>query len=40
VQAPLADLHPDLRRPVTHRTVKEMLEAAPEQAVRKVGGAG
>ena len=40
VLAPLADLNPDLRHPVTHRTVKEMLAAAPEQAVRRVGGAG
>ena len=39
VLAPLADLNPDLRHPVTHRTVKEMLEAAPGQAVRRVGGA-
>jgi len=38
VLAPLADLNPDLRHPVTHRTVKEMLDAAPEQKVRKVGG--
>jgi 2-amino-4-hydroxy-6-hydroxymethyldihydropteridine diphosphokinase len=38
VLAPLADLNPDLRHPVSHRTVKEMLDAAPEQKVRKVGG--
>ena len=40
VLAPLADLSPELRHPVTHRTVKEMLEAAPAQKVRRVGGAG
>ena len=34
VLAPLADLAPDLRHPVTHRSVREMLEAAPSQAVR------
>ncbi len=36
VLAPLADLAPDLRHPVTHRTVREMLDAAPEQAVRRL----
>jgi 7,8-dihydro-6-hydroxymethylpterin-pyrophosphokinase len=36
VLAPPADLNPDLRHPVTHRTVKEVLEAVPEQAVRKL----
>ncbi len=40
VLAPLADLNPELRHPVTHKTVKEMLEAVPEQQVRRVGGAG
>ena len=34
VLAPLADLAPDVRHPVTHRTAREMLEAAPEAAVR------
>jgi 2-amino-4-hydroxy-6-hydroxymethyldihydropteridine diphosphokinase len=34
VLAPLADLTPTLRHPVTHRTVSEMLEAAPAQTVR------
>ena len=34
VLAPLADLGPDLRHPVTHRTVREMLEAAPAEVVR------
>ena len=29
VLAPLADLAPDLRHPVTHRSVREMLDAAP-----------
>jgi len=36
VLAPLADLSPDLRHPATHRTVKEMLDAAPRQGVRRV----
>jgi 2-amino-4-hydroxy-6-hydroxymethyldihydropteridine diphosphokinase len=34
VLAPLADLAPDLRHPVTHRTVREMLDAAPAATVR------
>jgi 2-amino-4-hydroxy-6-hydroxymethyldihydropteridine diphosphokinase len=34
VLAPLADLAPDLRHPVAHQTVTEMLEAAPAQALR------
>jgi 2-amino-4-hydroxy-6-hydroxymethyldihydropteridine diphosphokinase len=38
VLAPLADLAPDLRNPITHRTVTEMLAAAPPQSVRKVEG--
>jgi len=38
VLAPLADLAPDLRHPVTHRRVSEMLEAAPPQTVRRVEG--
>ena len=36
VLAPLADLAPDLRHPVTHRSVRQMLEAAPQQTVRRV----
>lgn len=36
VLAPLADLAPALRHPVTHRTIREMLDAAPSQAVRAV----
>jgi len=40
VLAPLADLCPELRHPVTRKTVAEMLAAAPGQAVRKVSGAG
>jgi len=36
VLAPLADLNPDLRHPRTRRTVKEMLEAAPRQGIRRV----
>jgi 2-amino-4-hydroxy-6-hydroxymethyldihydropteridine diphosphokinase len=34
VLAPLADLAPDLRHPVTHLTVREMLAAAPPAIVR------
>jgi 2-amino-4-hydroxy-6-hydroxymethyldihydropteridine diphosphokinase len=34
VLAPLADLAPGLRHPVTHRTVREMLGAAPPAVVR------
>jgi 2-amino-4-hydroxy-6-hydroxymethyldihydropteridine diphosphokinase len=34
VLAPLADLAPTLRHPMTHRTVREMLDAAPAQTVR------
>jgi 2-amino-4-hydroxy-6-hydroxymethyldihydropteridine diphosphokinase len=34
VLAPLADLAPELRHPVSGRTVREMLEAASAQAVR------
>ena len=36
VLAPLADLAPALRHPVTRRTVREMLDAAPAQVVRRV----
>jgi 2-amino-4-hydroxy-6-hydroxymethyldihydropteridine diphosphokinase len=35
VLAPLADLAPDLRHPVTRKTVREMLDDAPKQAVRR-----
>lgn len=35
VLAPLAELAPDLRHPVTHKTIRQMLEAAPAQAIRK-----
>ena len=34
VLAPLAELAPDLRHPVTHRTVRQMLESAPPAVVR------
>jgi 2-amino-4-hydroxy-6-hydroxymethyldihydropteridine diphosphokinase len=37
VLAPLADLVPDLRHPLTHRTIREMLAASPPQKVRKPG---
>ncbi len=36
VLAPLADLAPQLRHPVTHKTVREMLDAAPPQKLRLV----
>jgi 2-amino-4-hydroxy-6-hydroxymethyldihydropteridine diphosphokinase len=35
VLTPLADLAPELRHPVTRRTVRELLDAAPQQAVRR-----
>jgi len=34
VLAPLAELAPDLRHPVTHRSVRQMLENAPAAVVR------
>jgi 2-amino-4-hydroxy-6-hydroxymethyldihydropteridine diphosphokinase len=34
VLAPLAELVPDLRHPVTHRSVRQMLESAPPAVVR------
>jgi len=34
VLAPLAELAPDLRHPVTHRSVRQMLESAPPGVVR------
>ncbi len=38
VLKPLADLAPDLRHPVTHLTVREMLQALPQRpTVRLVG---
>jgi 2-amino-4-hydroxy-6-hydroxymethyldihydropteridine diphosphokinase len=40
VLAPLADLAPDLRHPVTRRTVRDMLDAAPSAAVRPSGALG
>ena len=36
VLAPLADLAPDLRHPATGRTMREMLDAAPRQTVRRL----
>jgi 2-amino-4-hydroxy-6-hydroxymethyldihydropteridine diphosphokinase len=36
VLAPLADLAPDLRHPATGRTVREMLDAAPQQVARRM----
>jgi 2-amino-4-hydroxy-6-hydroxymethyldihydropteridine diphosphokinase len=35
VLAPLADLAPDLRPPLTRHTVRQLLEAAPPQTVRR-----
>ncbi len=40
VLAPLADLAPDLRHPVAHRTVRELLDAAPAQAIRRYSSQG
>jgi 2-amino-4-hydroxy-6-hydroxymethyldihydropteridine diphosphokinase len=34
VLAPLADLAPDLRHPVTRKSVRQLLEAAPPQTMR------
>jgi len=34
VLVPLAELAPDLRHPITHRTVRKMLESAPPAVVR------
>lgn len=36
VLAPLAELAPDLRHPVTHQSIRAMLDAAPAEAVRKL----
>jgi len=36
VLAPLAELAPELRHPVTHRTIKAMLETAPAQTIRLI----
>jgi 2-amino-4-hydroxy-6-hydroxymethyldihydropteridine diphosphokinase len=36
VLAPLAELAPDLRHPVTRKTIRELLDAAPEQSVRRL----
>ena len=36
VLAPLAELAPDLRHPVTHRSVRQMLESAPPAVVRPI----
>jgi 2-amino-4-hydroxy-6-hydroxymethyldihydropteridine diphosphokinase len=33
VLAPLADLAPDLRHPVTHQSVRQMLDAAPPASI-------
>jgi 2-amino-4-hydroxy-6-hydroxymethyldihydropteridine diphosphokinase len=36
VLAPLADLVPALRHPITHQTIREMLDAAPAALVRRL----
>jgi len=36
VLAPLAELAPDLRHPLTHKSIREMLDAAPPAAIRLV----
>jgi hypothetical protein len=36
VLAPLADLVPDLRHPITRLTVREMLHGAPAAVVRQM----
>ena len=36
VLVPLAELAPDFRHPVTHQTIRAMLEAAPQQIVRLI----
>jgi 2-amino-4-hydroxy-6-hydroxymethyldihydropteridine diphosphokinase len=36
VLAPLAELAPDLRHPLTHRSIREMLDASPAQKVRRI----
>ena len=36
VLAPMAELAPDLRDPVTHRTMRDLLAATAGQAVRKI----
>lgn len=36
VLAPLADLAPELRHPVARRTVRELLNAAPAEEVRRI----
>jgi 2-amino-4-hydroxy-6-hydroxymethyldihydropteridine diphosphokinase len=40
VLAPLAELAPDLRHPVTHRSVRQMLESAPPAVVRPIRSLG
>jgi 2-amino-4-hydroxy-6-hydroxymethyldihydropteridine diphosphokinase len=36
VLAPLAELAPELRHPVARKTIRELLDAAPEQTVRRL----
>ena len=38
VLAPLAELAPEMRHPVTHRSVRQMLESAPPAVVRVWNG--
>lgn len=36
VLAPLAELAPELRHPVTHKPVRALLESAPDQTIRRL----
>ena len=36
VLAPLAELAPDLRHPITHEPIRVLLESAPDQAIRRL----
>ena len=38
VLAPLADLVPELRHPLTHKSIREMVQSAPDQQIRKRSG--
>ncbi len=37
VLAPLADLAPDLRHPVLRKSVRQLLQAAPAETIRRIG---
>ena len=36
VLAPLADLAPDLRHPVLHKSIRQLLESAPPETIRRL----